>query len=221
MPQHQHQHPARAPGHHDLPDLALQMPLQQALPPLDTPGLLATHPLRQQHLPCYRKARETRPRESARDAVPRTKDYYPGSAAANLHAGRGGGGGFDVGHTAQAPRKDAAAWPARATWATCASCSKWSLECIHAAAALNAFDELDSDPDARLAAPTSPQPKGVQNARAGPETARRHHRRHRERSAPPGPPMLQRWRDQSPHQESFHGVATTEAASPRTAMARL
>jgi hypothetical protein len=184
--------------------------------------MLATHLLHQQHLPHYRKAHDTRTREAARDAVLRTKDYYPVSAAANLRAGREGGrlgGRFDVGHTAQPPHEDAAAWPARATSATCASCSKWSRECIHAAA-LNAFDELDSDPDARLAAPTLPQPKRLQNAHAGSKTAPRHHRRHHEHPAP-GPPMLQRWRDQSPHQESFHGVATAEAASPRTTMTRL
>jgi hypothetical protein len=204
------QHPADAPGHDDLLGLAIQMPLQQAPPHPETLGMLATHPLRQQHLPYTR--------ESTRDAIPPTKDNYPVSAAANPQASRRRGG-FDLGHTAQAPHKDPAAWPGRVSSATCASCSKWSLECIHAAA-LNAFDELDSDPDARLAARTLPPPKCLQNAHAGSEKAPRHHPRHHEYPIH-GPPMLQRWRNQSPHQESFHGVATTEAASARTPMARL
>jgi hypothetical protein len=105
--------------------------------------------------------------------------------------------------------------------ATCATCSKWSLACIHAAA-LNAFDEHDADPDARLAARTLPPPKCRPHAHAVSDKAPRHHPRHREQPAH-GPPMLRRWHSQSPHQESFHGVATTEAASssPRTTVTRL
>lgn len=92
----------------------------------------------------------------------------------------------------------------------CASCSKWSLECIHAAS-LNAFDEHDSDSDERHAVTIVQQLMCLQKGCAGGEGASRrsqqqaHHRL--------GSPMLQRWLSQSPRQEGFNGVATAQVLS--------
>lgn len=105
--------------------------------------------------------------------------------------------------------RDSAAWLGHNNSA-CASCPKWSLICIHAAA-LNAFDEHDSDSDERHAATIVQQLMYLQKGCAGGEDASRrsqqqvHHRL--------GSPMLQRWLSQSPRQEGFNGVATAQILS--------
>jgi hypothetical protein len=221
MPSYQSPTPAR--GDEDLPDLAINMPLPQWQPHPEITGMLATDLLRQQHLPSYEIAPDTRKDGSVNDDV-RAK-HHRASAAVDPKARHGGG--FHLGHQGKARHQDSAAWPGRES-STSASCSKWSLACIHAAA-LNAFDEHDSDSDDRHAARAlqrQRQRKGRQNARKVPEMASSsssssssHHPRHHEHHQGDTRLMLQCWFNQSPRQEGFHGVATAEASSPGGTMA--
>jgi hypothetical protein len=103
--------------------------------------------------------------------------------------------------------RNSTAWPGHNNSA-CASCSKWSLACIHAAA-LNAFDEHDSDSDERHAATLVQQLMCLQKGCGGGEDASRHSQQQAHRGL--GSPMLQRWLNQSPHQEGFNGVATAQS----------
>jgi hypothetical protein len=116
------------------------------------------------------------------------------------------------------PTCDSAAWP-RHNNSACASCSKWSLACIHAAA-LNAFDEHDSDSDERHTPPTIVQQlmcqrKGCEAGRDSPLHPQQ--RAYHELSSP----MLQRWLSQSPRQEGFNGVATAQVLSRSAIKSRL
>lgn len=105
--------------------------------------------------------------------------------------------------------RDLAAWLGHNNSA-CASCSKWSLACIHAAA-LNAFDEHDSDSDKRHAATIVQQLMCQQKGcRGGEDASRRSQQKAHHKF---GSPMLQRWFSQSPRQEGFNGVATAQVLS--------
>ena len=107
---------------------------------------------------------------------------------------------------------DSAVWPGHNNSAG-ASCSNWSLACIHAAA-LNAFDEHDSDSDECHVTTIMQQLMYQQKGYGGGEDASRRSQQkaHHKLSSP----MLQRWLGQSPCQEGFHGVATAQAL-PRSA----
>jgi hypothetical protein len=113
--------------------------------------------------------------------------------------------------------RDSAAWPGH-NHSACASCSKWSLECIHAAA-LNAFDEHDSDSDERHAATIAQQLIYQQKGCGGGGDALRRSQQKAHHKL--GSPMLQRWFSQSPCQEGFNGVATAQVLSRRAIKSQL
>lgn len=219
MPNYRSPTPAR--GDEDLPDLAINMPLPQWQSHPEITGMLATDLLRQQHLPSYEIAPDTHKDGPVNDDV--CAKHHRAPAAVDPKARHGGG--FHLGHHGKARHQDSAAWLGRES-STGASCSKWSLACIHAAA-LNAFDEHDSDSDKRHATRAllqqlqqrrrrQRQRQGRQNAREVPEMASSssHHPRLHEYHQGDTRLMLQCWLNQSPRQEGFHGVATAEASSP-------
>lgn len=198
-----HQSRTQVTGDEDLPDLALNMPLPQAYPNPRTVDRASTALFRQ-HLSYYEKAQDARTDTLTQEG---SRTIHRGASASirpKVHHGKS----FDIGHDAKAQNQNAVAWHGREI-STCASCSKWSLACIHAAA-LDAFDEHDSgsDPHEKHAARTPPQFSCPQNAHV-----KLHAASHRSQHQVPNPPMLQRWLSQSPRQEGFNGIASAEALS--------
>ena len=205
-------YPTRAPGDEDLPDLVLRMPIQQA----------QFHPEKSDRIPTdllqksmsRSKITQKAHAHSAIDEVTRTKHHImPASFAPKPRPGHG----LDPGYNTTAQEKDALAWPGREKSA-CASCSKWSLACIHAAA-LNAFDEHDSASDRWPAARVTRQLMYLQDRYGDLDDASPalRHQEHKKLD----PPMLQRWLGQSHRQEGFNGVATAQALSAGSIKSRL
>ena len=207
-----HQSHAGAPGDDWLPDLVLNIPHQRsgAYPELlDTVSIN----LLGQSLPQNKNTQHSR---TARliDEVSRTKERGACVLANPMaHPGRG----FDLGHDTTGQNQDTFAWPGRDNSA-CASCSKWSLACVHAAA-LNAFDEHDSDSDECRAARLMQRLMYLQNQCGEPRNAPL--RAQHQKRASLESPMLRRWRNQSPRQEGFSGVATAQPLPASAIKSRL
>ena len=195
----------RAPGDDCLPDLIIAMPINydrmnSTLPDKRLIDSACEEPLAQYE--SLRNKRDYRLIDYAshnRNAEALVSVNPKGHTGHYLHLGD-----QTPGHT-----RGSAAWPGHNNSA-CASCSKWSLACIHAAA-LNAFDEHDSDSDERHAATIVQQLMCQQKGYGGGEDAS--HRSQQKAHHKLGSPMLQRWFSQSPRQEGFNGVATAQALS--------
>jgi hypothetical protein len=194
-----------APGDDCLPDLTITMSTDydrtnSTLPNKKLIDLALKEPLAQ-----YESSRNKRDHRVI-DHVSHNRN-----AEASVSANPKGHTGYHLrlGHQAPGQTRDSAAWPGHNNSA-CASCSKWSLACIHAAA-LNAFDEHDSDSDECHAAAIMQQLMCPQKRRRGGEDASR--RSQQQAHDGLGSPMLQRWLGQSPRQEGFNGVATAQALS--------
>jgi hypothetical protein len=210
MPKHQSR--TRAPGDEFLPDLALNMPLQHAQPHPEILDMVSIDLLRQHLL--YNKTAEDPRTHGPIDEVSRTRHRR---ASASVKPKPHPGHRFDLGHDTKARNNDPVAWRGRGN-ATCASCSKWSLACVHAAA-LNAFDEHDSDSDECYATRIMQQLICLQNGCGGLEEASR--RSQHEKHQGIDSPMVHRWVSQSPRQEYFNGMAITQSTAAGAIKSRL
>ena len=207
-----HRYPTRAPGDEDLPDLIVRMPIQHAQLYPETSDTTLTD-LSQQYMSRSKITQDARAHSSI-DEVTRTKHHI---VAAFFAPKPRPDHGLDLAYNTTAQEKDSVMWPGREKSA-CASCSKWSLACIHAAA-LNAFDEHDSASDRCHAARATQQLLYLQDRYGDSDDASPplQHQKHKRL----GPPMLQRWLGQSPRQEGFDGVATAQALSAGSIKSRL
>jgi hypothetical protein len=208
MPKHQNR-PTHAPGTDYLPDLALKMPLyySQAHPEvLDTPSIA----LLRKH-----QSKSTAARLVDEVARPsHRKESAPSSITPKVHRPEHGLDLLGQSSTAL----NSAAWPDRSTSA-CASCSKRSLACVHAAA-LNALDEHDSDShESHYAARVTQQQMVAypQNGYADLEDTARRSQHHEGIDSP----MMHRWLTQSPRQEGFNGIAAARTWSASVGRSRL
>jgi hypothetical protein len=197
-----------APGDDCLPDLTITMSTDydrtnSTLPNKKLIDLALKEPLAQ-----YESSRNKRDHRVI-DHVSHNRN-----AEASVSANPKGHTGYHLRLGDQTPgqTRDSAAWPGHNNSA-CASCSKWSLACIHAAA-LNAFDEHDSDSGERHATTVVQQLMCLQNGCGGGEDAPRRSQQQAHHGL--GSPMLNRWLSQSPRQEGFNGVATAQVL-PRNA----
>ena len=203
MPEHQNLR--CAPGDDCLPDLIITMPIDYDRMNPTLPDKRLIDSALEEPSTQYESSRNKRDHRVI-DHVSHNRN-----AEALLSVNPKGHTGYHLRLGDQAPgqTRGSAAWPGHNNSA-CASCSKWSLACIHAAA-LNAFDEHDSNSDERHAATIVQQLMCLQKGCAGGEDASRrsqqqaHHRL--------GSPMLQRWLGQSPRQEGFNGVAIAQGLS--------
>jgi len=206
MPERQHFR--RAPGDDCLPDLTITMPIgydrmNSALPDKRLVDSALEEPLAR-----YESSRNKHDHRVI-DHVSHKRNT---EALVSVNPKGHTGYHLRLGDQTPGQTRDSAAWPGHNNSA-CASCSKWSLACIHAAA-LNAFDEHDSDSDERHAVTIVQQLMCLQKGRAGGEDASRRSQQQAQHRL--GSPMLQRWLSQSPRQEGFNGVATAQVL-PRNA----
>jgi hypothetical protein len=194
-----------APGDDFLPDLTITMPIDYDRMNSTSPDKRLIDSALEEPLAQYGPSRNKRDHRAV-DHVSRNRN-----AEALVSANPKGHTGYHLrlGHQAPGQTHDSAARPGHNNSA-CASCSKWSLACIHAAA-LNAFDEHDSDSDEHHAATIVQQMMCLQKGCRGGEDASRRSQQQAHHGL--GPPMLQRWLSQSPRQEGFNGVATAQALS--------
>jgi hypothetical protein len=197
-----------APGDDCLPDLIITMPIDcnrmnSALPDKRLINSACEDPLAQ-----YESLRNKRDYRFIDHAAHNRNTEALVSVNPKSHTGHH----LHLGDQIPGQTHDSAVWPGHNN-SEYASCSKWSLACIHAAA-LNAFDEHDSDSDERHAATIVQQLMYQQKGCGGGEDAS--HRSQQKAYHKLGSPMLQCWLSQSPCQEGFNGVATTQVL-PRSA----
>ena len=198
-----HQSRTRIPGDDYLPDLALKMPIRQSHSNPEALDMVSID-LLQQRLPDCKTARWIRSPSLIDDVHRKSnhKSLTPSNPEPHLSHG------FELGSV---PR------PTRDNYA-CASCSQWSLACVHAPA-LNDFDGHNSNSSQRQAATTTQHPRHLLQSHGGLGDASHHPAQHTRRSL--DPPMLRRWLRQSPRQEGFNGEATAQAPSANVAKGRL
>jgi hypothetical protein len=210
MPKNQRQ--SQAPGDEDLPDLVISMPLQYAQVHPEKVDMLSIELLRP--TPSYSTTSQDGRTHRLIPDLSRTK--HNGASAAVKEKALNGRG-FDLGYDTGAKNDNSIAWPGRDNL-TCASCSKWSLACIHAAA-LNAFDEHDSDSNDLDAVRTMQQLMYLQNSYGQLEAPhdRCQHRTHQRADSP----MLKCWLNQLPRQEGFGSMTVAKPRFASTVKSRL
>jgi hypothetical protein len=199
-----------APGDDCLPDLIITMPIDYDRMNSTLPDKRLVDSALEELLAQYESPRNKRDH--------RVIDHisHKRNTEASVSVNSKGHTGYHLRFGDQTPgqTRDSAAWPGHNNSA-CASCSKWSLACIHAAA-LNAFDEHDSDSDERQAVTVVQQLMCLQKGCADASRRSQQQAYHRV-----GSPMLQRWLSQSPRQEGFNGVATAQVLSRSATKSRL
>jgi hypothetical protein len=196
-----------APGDDYLPDLIITMPIDYDRMTSTLPDKRLTDSALEELLAQYESSRNKRDHRAINHLSHNTNAGVLVSVNLKGHTGHH----LRLGDQIPGQTRDSAAWPGHDNSA-CASCSKWSLACIHAAA-LNAFDEHDSDSDSRHAATIVQQLMCLQKGCGGGEDASR--RPQQQTHYGSGSPMLRRWLSQSPRQEGFNGVATAQVLSRR------
>jgi hypothetical protein len=206
------QRPSQAPGDEDLPDLAISMPLQYAQVHPETVDILSIKLLRPT-LSYSTTSQHGHTHWLIPDASGTKHNGASASVKQKAHTGRG----FDLGYDTRAKANDSMAWPGRDNL-SCASCSKWSLACVHAAA-LNAFDEHDSESNDRNAAPLMQQLMYLQNRYR--ELEDHHDCCQHQTYQRVDSPMLKRWLNQMPRQEGFGSMVVAKPWSASAVKSRL